>query len=77
MADNHTQLRISKEDMEKLQNSAQSPKKDDDNNNQEKPKANKPKLKTSTLILRVALGVVTGVYILTLIYGQSESVLGS
>ena len=69
MSEGHVQLRISKEDMEKLQNSAQAPKKDDDNNKQEKPKKEKPKMKTSTLIFRIVLGVVAGAYIITLIFG--------
>ena len=68
MSEGHVQLRISKEDMERLQNSAQTPK-NDDGNNQKKPKSDKPKIKTSTLVLRIVFSVIACAYILTLIFG--------
>ena len=62
MSDGHTQVRISKEDMEKLHNSGKN------SNNDDKPK--KPKLKTSTLVLRIVFAVIAVAYVVALVFGN-------
>lgn len=62
MSDGHTQVRISKEDMEKLHNSGKK------SNNDDKPK--KPKLKTSTLVLRIVFAVIAVAYVVALVFGN-------
>ena len=62
MSEGHVQVKISKEDMEKLHGRG-------NKQPQKAEKKDKPKLKTSTLILRIVLGVVSGVYILALLFG--------
>jgi small conductance mechanosensitive channel len=62
MAENHVQVKISKEDMERLHGSG----KKHSNNN----KADKPKLKTSTLVLRIVLLVIAVAYVGLLLLGK-------
>jgi len=62
MAENHVQVKISKEDMEKLHGGS--------NKDPNKKKADKPKLKTSTLVFRVVLLVVAVAYIVILLLGR-------
>lgn len=61
MSEGHVQVKISKEDMEKLHNSA----KQEPNN-----KPGKPKIKTSTLVIRIILAVVAVAYIVVLLLGR-------
>lgn len=60
MAENHSQIKISKEDMEKLQKSA-----GESSENKEKEK-----LKLSTIVFRVAFGVIVAAYIIILLTGS-------
>ena len=63
MSDGHVQYKISKEDMEKLQNSGKEPPKN--------KKEDKPKPKTSTVVLRVVLGLVAVAYAVLLAFGKN------
>ena len=62
MSDGHVQVKISKEDMEKLHNS---------NKNNQSPEKQKPKIKTSTIILRVVFAVIIVAYIVIIAFGKS------
>lgn len=62
MSDGHVQVKLSKEDMEKLHNSK---------NNNQNPKKQKPKIKTSTLVLRVVFAVIAVAYIVIIAFGKS------
>ncbi len=62
MADNHVQYKISKEDMEKIQKSAN---KSSGNRGKEKSK-----IKTSTLVLRIIIGVIAVAYVVLLFAGR-------
>lgn len=66
MSEGHVQVRISKEDMERLHRSG----KNAPHNNNHKKKADKPKMKTSTLVFRVILAVVAVAYIVVLTLGR-------
>ena len=59
MSDGHVQVKISKEDMEKLHGG----------NNNNRPRKEKPKMKTSTLVTRVIFGLIVVAYIVAVAFG--------
>lgn len=61
---NNTQVRISKDDMEKLKATGKQPQKEP------KPKSNKEKTSTGTLIFRCVCGVIAVAYFVLLIFGR-------
>ena len=62
MSDGHVQVKISKDEMGKLHQN--------NNNNRKEPRKDKPKMKTSTLVIRIIFGLVVLAYIIALAFGQ-------